>query len=91
MCEMDNQGEGVVYLQKAVASARLSSDRRMLLACVRYVISCLWFLISCLWYLIFCSWALESGGELAPRQEVWITKLSLTKAPLLQPPHANLI
>jgi len=36
MCEMDKQSEGIVYLQKAVASARLSNDRRMLLACVRY-------------------------------------------------------
>ena len=34
MCEMDNQCEGLVYLQRAVASARLSSDRRALLTCI---------------------------------------------------------
>jgi hypothetical protein len=34
MCEKDNQSEGLMYLQKAVASARLSRDRRALLGCL---------------------------------------------------------
>jgi hypothetical protein len=35
MCEMNKQTEGLVYLQRAVSSARLSRDRRALLACLR--------------------------------------------------------
>mmetsp|Transcript_15026 Transcript_15026/g.50772 ORF Transcript_15026/g.50772 Transcript_15026/m.50772 type:complete len:366 (+) Transcript_15026:177-1274(+) len=34
MCDLGNKAEGLVYLQKAVASARLSSDRHALLTCL---------------------------------------------------------
>ena len=34
LCELGNQAEGLLYLHKAVANARLSHDRRALLACI---------------------------------------------------------